>query len=153
MGKEIGRSFKYNRSKISTPTLKKIVLSSSAAHTSYANNSTQTSISYQLDNKDITTNQNKNNTSNTDYIHSRVTPQKQNYSVQATYTPNSLIPLNTTLTIAPVELHKTKQLPPAGKEYMCCLINQKYSHATQCVKLQILNKDIDSILYIDTFEK
>ena len=57
MGKEIGRSFKYNQSKILTPTLKKPVLSSSAAHTLYASNSTQTSISSQLDNKDITKNQ------------------------------------------------------------------------------------------------
>ena len=70
MGKEIGRSYKYNRSKLSTPTLKKPVLSSSAAHTSSAINLTQTFISSQLDNKDITTDQNKNNTSNTDKKHS-----------------------------------------------------------------------------------
>ena len=69
MGKEIGRSFKYNRSKISTPTLKKPVLSSSAAHTLSASNLTQTFISYHLDNKDSTAIQNKNNTSNTDDIH------------------------------------------------------------------------------------
>ena len=115
MGKEIGRSYKYNRSKISTPTLKKPVLSSSADHTLYANNSTGTSISSQLDNKDITINQNKNNTSNTDDIQSCVTPQKQNYSVQATSTPTLLTPFKATLPIVPVELHKTKQLPLAGK--------------------------------------
>ena len=105
MGKEIGSSFKYNQSKISTPTLKNPVLSSSAAHTSFASNSTRTSISYQLDNKDITTNQNKNNTSNTYDIHSYVTPWKQNYSVQNTCTTTRLTPLNTTLPIAPIELH------------------------------------------------
>ena len=33
MGKEIGRFYKNNRSKLSTPTLKKPVLSSSAHHT------------------------------------------------------------------------------------------------------------------------
>ena len=91
--KEIGRSYKYNRSKISTQTLKKIDLSSSAAHTSPASNLTRTYISYQLDNKDITTNQNKNNTSNIDDIHSYVTPRKQNYSVQATSTTTHLTPL------------------------------------------------------------
>ena len=107
MGKEIGCSFEYNQSKISTPILKKPVLSSSADHKLYASNSTQTSISSQLDHKDITTNQNKNNNSNTDDIHSCVTPRKQNYSVGSTYTPPRLTPLNTTLTIAPVELHKT----------------------------------------------
>ena len=48
MGKKIGLSFKYNRSKISTPTLKKHVLLSSAAHTSSASDSTQTFISSQL---------------------------------------------------------------------------------------------------------
>ena len=68
MGKEIGRSFKYNRSKISTSTLKEPVVSSSTAHTSSASNLTRTSISSQLDNKDITTNQSKNNISNTDDI-------------------------------------------------------------------------------------
>ena len=74
MGKEIRCSYKYNSSKISTPTLKKPILLSSAAHTSFASNLTQMSISSQLDNKDITTNQNKNNTSNTNDIHSCVTP-------------------------------------------------------------------------------
>ena len=115
MVKEIGRSFKYNQSKISTPTLKKPVLSSSAAHTLYASNLTGTSISSQLDNKDITKNLNKNNTSNTDDIHSFLTSQKQNCSVQDTSTPPLLTPLNTTLPIAHIELHTTKQLTPAGK--------------------------------------
>ena len=81
MGMEIGLSFKYNRSKISTPKIKKPVLSSSAAHIFYASNLTRTSISSQLDNKDSTTNQNKNKTSNKDDIHSCATPRKQNYSV------------------------------------------------------------------------
>ena len=115
MGKEIGRSLKYNQSKISTPTLKKSVLSSSAAHTSYASNSTRTPISYQIDNKDITKNQSKNNTSNTDDIHSCVTSRKHNYSVQVTYTHPRWTPLNTSLPIATVELHTTTKLPPIGK--------------------------------------
>ena len=134
MGKEIGRLYKKKRSKISTPTLKKPILSSSATHTSSARNSIQKSISYQLDNKDITTNKNRNNTSNTDYIHSCVTPRKQNYSFQATSTTISLTPLNDTLPIAPVDLHKRTKLPPAGKEYLCIQINGISSHATQCVK-------------------
>ena len=54
MGKEIGCFYKYIQSKISPPTLKKPGLSSSAAHTSYASNWTGTSMSCQLDNKDIT---------------------------------------------------------------------------------------------------
>ena len=115
MGKTFGRYFKYNLSKISTLTLKKPVLPSSAAHTLYASNSTGISISSQLDNIYITTDQNKNNTSNADDIHSCVTPQKQNYSVQATYTPPHWTPLNTTLPIAPVYLHTTKLLLPVGK--------------------------------------
>ena len=48
MGKEIGRSYKYDRSKISTPTLKKPLLSSSANHTSYTTNLTRTIISFQI---------------------------------------------------------------------------------------------------------
>ena len=63
------------------PTFKKPVLSSSAANYSSASNWTGTSISSQLDNKEITTNQNNNNTSNTDDIHSCLTPQKKNYIV------------------------------------------------------------------------
>ena len=74
MGKEIGRSFKYNQSETSTPTLKKHVLSSSAAYTSYTSNLTRTFISSQLDNKDSTEIQNKKDTPNTDDIHSFVTP-------------------------------------------------------------------------------
>ena len=87
MGKVIGRSYKYNRSKISTPTLKKPVLSSSAHHTSYTTTSKRTIISYQIEHKDSTAIQNTLDISNTDDIHSCVTPQKQNISVQATSTP------------------------------------------------------------------
>ena len=56
----MGRSFKYNWSEISTPTLKKPVLSSSAAHTSYTSNLTQTIISSQVENED--SNEIQNNT-------------------------------------------------------------------------------------------
>ena len=64
-----------------------------------------------------------------------------------------MTPLNTTLPTAPVELHKTKQLPPAGKECLCFRININSPHAAQCVKSRILNKAIDYILSIDTFEQ
>ena len=153
MGTEIGCYFKYNRSEISTQTLKKPVLSSLAAHILYASNSTGTSMSSQFDNNKITTNQNKNNISNTDYIHSCVTPRKHNFSVQAISTPPRLTPLNTTAPFSLVELHTTTKLPPAGKEYLCYQINSKSPHASQCVKSRIINKAIDSILYIDTFEQ
>ena len=153
MGKEIGRSFKHNRSKQSTPTLKKPVLSSSAAHASSASNLTRTFISSHLDNKDITEIQNKNNTSNIDNIYSCVTQRKQNYIVQATCKLPRLTPLNTTLPIAPVELHTTAKLTPVGKEYLCFQINSKSPHADHSVKPRILNKAIDSILSIDIFEQ
>ena len=54
MGKEIGRSYKYYRTKISNPTLKKPVLSSLANHTSYTTNLTPTIMSYKLEHKDST---------------------------------------------------------------------------------------------------
>ena len=76
MDKDIGHSYKYNRSKISSPALKKPVLSSSANHTSYTTDSTPTIISHQLQHKDSTSIQNTVNISNTDDIHSCVTPQK-----------------------------------------------------------------------------
>ena len=153
MVKYIGSIYKYNQPKNPTPTFKKPVLSSSADHPSYASNSKGTSISSQLYNKDITTNQNKNNTSNTDDIHSCVAPQKQNHSVWAASTTTHLTPINITLSIAPVELQKTKQLPPTRKEYLCFHINRRSYHAAQCVKSQIMNRDIYYILFIDTFEK
>ena len=59
---------------------------------------------------------------------------KKSYSVLVTSTTNSLKPLNTTLHTVPVELHKTKQLPPAGKEYLCFNIDRRPSHAAYCVK-------------------
>ena len=80
-----------------------------------------------------------------------MTPRKKNYSVLSIFTTTSLTALNTTLTIAPVDLHKTKQLPPAGNEYLCFQINGRYSHAAQCVKTRIMNKAIDYILSIETF--
>ena len=132
MVKDNGHIYKYNRPKQSTAIFKKHVLSSSASHASSTSNSIGTSISPQLDNKDITKNQNKNNTSNIYDIQSCVSPRKQNYSVQATSTTTCLAPLNTTITIAPVELHKTKQLPPSGKEYLCFHINGRSSHSAQC---------------------
>ena len=98
MGKEIGRTFKYNRSKISTPTLKKPVLSSSANHTSYTTNSHERLYHINLKIKTVF----QFNISTTDYIHSCVTPQKQNISVQATSTPPRLTPVITTLPLAPV---------------------------------------------------
>ena len=76
MGKEIIRSFKYNRSKISTPTIKKPVLSSLANNTSYTTNLTRTIISFQLENKDSTAIQNTSEISNTDDIHPCITPRK-----------------------------------------------------------------------------
>ena len=119
MVNDIGCLYKYNRPKQSTPTFKKPDLSSLAAHASSASNSTRTSISSQLYNKDITKYQNKNNISNTDDINSCVTPRKQNYSVQAISTTTPLTPYNATLPIAFVDLHKTKQLPLTGKTYLC----------------------------------
>ena len=87
--------------------MKKHFLSYSASHTSSTSNLTRTYILSRLNNKHITTNQNKNNISNTDDIQSRVTPQKQNYSAQETSTNTPLTPLNATLNIASVKLHKT----------------------------------------------
>ena len=115
MGKETGRYFKYNRSKVYTPTLKKPVLSSSAAHTSYAINLIQTFISSLIENEDSNAIQNNKDTSNTDDTHLCVTPRKQNYSVQVISTTNSLTRLNTTVPIAPVELQNTTKLSPVGK--------------------------------------
>ena len=110
-------------------------------------------MSHQLQHKDSNSIQNTVNISNTDDIHSCVTPQKQNISVQATSTPPSLTPLITTLPLLPVELPKTTHLPPLGKEYLCFQVDNKSPHASQCVKSRILNKSIDSILSIDKFEQ
>ena len=90
---------------------------------------------------------------NTDDIHSCVTPREKNYSVQATYKTTHLTPLNSALHIESIELHTTNKLPPAGKEYFCFQINGKYYYAVQCVKSRIMNNSVDSILSIDTFEK
>ena len=104
MGKEIGRSYKYNRPKSSTPTLKKPVLSSSANHTSCITISNPPVTSHPRQHKGSASNQDKVNISNTDDIHSCVTPKRHNIRVQATSTPPRLTPLITTLPILPVEL-------------------------------------------------
>ena len=59
--------------------------------------------------------------------------------------------LITTLPILPVELPKTTQLTPLGKEYLCFQVDNKSPHAVQCVKSRVLKKVIDSILSINTF--
>ena len=74
MGKEIGRFYKHNRPKTSSPTLKKPVLLSSANNTLYTPNSTPTIMSHQLNYEDSTSIQNKVNISNIDDIHSCVKP-------------------------------------------------------------------------------
>ena len=117
MGKDIGCSFKYNRSKISSLTLKKPVLSSSANHTSYTTNLSRTIMSHQHQHKDSTSIQKTVYISNTDDIHSCVTLRKQNISVHTTYILPCLTPLITTLPLLPVELPKKTHLPPLGKEY------------------------------------
>ena len=63
------------------------------------------------------------------------------------------MPLNVTLPIPSVKLNTTTELPPAGKEYLCFQINGKYSQAAKCVKSRIMNKVVDYILSIDTFEQ
>ena len=42
-----------------------------------------------------------------------------------TFTMTHLTPLNDTPPIAPVELHTTKQLTSASKEYLCFQTNRK----------------------------
>ena len=124
MSKEIGRFYKNIWLKLPTPTLKKPVLSSSTSHTSSEINSTQTSISYSLDNKHITTNQNKNNISNTYDIHSYVAPRKHNHNVQSKSTTTHLTPLDATMYIVSVKLHTTTELPPAGKEFFVFILTE-----------------------------
>ena len=131
----------------------KIVLSSSAFHTPSASNPTKTYISSKLDNKYITRNRNEKNISNKDDINSCVTPWKQNYSVHVISTNTHLTPLDDTIPVVSVELHTTNELPLAGKEYLCFQIYRRSSHATQCVKSMIVNKAIDYIFSIDTFEQ
>ena len=153
IGKEIGRSFKYNQPKSSSTTIKKPVLSSSANHTSCITISNPTITSHPRQHNGSDSNQDKVNISNTDDIHSCVTPKRHNISVQATSTPPLLTPLITTLPLLPVELPKTTQLPPLGKEYPCFQFDSKSPHAAQCVKSRVLKKVIDSILSINTFEQ
>ena len=153
MGKDIGRSFKYNRPKSSSTTLKKPVLSSTANHTSCITISKPSIMSHPRQHKGNASNQDKANISNTDDIHSCVTPKRHNISVHTTSTPPRLTPLITTLPISPVELPKTTQLPPLGKEYLCFQVDNKSPHAAQCVKSIVLKKVIDSILYINKFEQ
>ena len=130
MGKDIGRFYKHNRPKSSSLTLKKPVLSSSAHHTSCGTISNPPITSHPRQHKGSASNQDKVNISNTDDIHSFVTPKRYNISVQATSTPPRLTQFITTLPILPVELPKITQLPPLGKEYLCFQVEKKSPHAS-----------------------
>ena len=81
MGKDIGRFYKHNRPKSSSPTLKKPVLSSSANHTSCIIILNPPIMSHPRQHKGSASNQDKVNISNTDEIHSCVTPKRHNISV------------------------------------------------------------------------
>ena len=151
--KDIGRVYKHNQPKSSSSTLKKPVLSSSAKHTLCITISNPPITSHPCQHKGSASNQDKVNISNTDDIHSCVTPKRHNISFQATSTPPRLTPLITTLPILPVQLPKTTQLPPLGKEYLCFQVDNKSPHADQCVKSRVLKKVIVSILSINTFEQ
>ena len=50
-------------------------------------------------------------------------------------------------------LHTTAKLLPVVKEYTCFQIDGKYSQAAKCVKSRIMNKVIDYVLFIATFEQ
>ena len=110
-------------------------------------------MSYQLQHNNSTSVQNTSDISKTYDIHSCVTPRKQNISVQDTSTPPCLTPLVTTLPLLPVELPKTTQLPPLGKEYFCFQVEKKSPRDSQCVKSRVLKKVVYSILSINTFEQ
>ena len=140
MGKEIGRLYKYNRPKSSSPTLKKPVLSSSANHTSCITISNPPIMFHPCQHKGSASNQDKVNISNTDDIHSYVTPKIHNISVQATSTPPCLTPLITTLSILPVELPKTTQLSPLGKEYLCFQVDNKISACCPVCQIQSIKE-------------
>ena len=75
MEKDICRSFKYNRPKSSSPTLKKPIVSSLAHHTSCITISNPPVTSYPRQRQGSASNQDKVNISNTDDIHSCVTPE------------------------------------------------------------------------------
>ena len=64
-----------------------------------------------------------------------------------------MTPLNSTLTIPDVKLHIKAKLSVAGKEYLRFQINGQSSQADNCVKSRIMNKVVDYILSIDTFEQ
>ena len=68
-----------------------------------------------LENKDSTAIQNTSEILNKDDIQSCVTPLKQHYSVQVTYTLPRLTLFITTLSLAPDYIIKTTELPPVGK--------------------------------------
>ena len=111
IGKDIGCSFKYKQPKSSSPTLKKPVLSSTANHTSCITVLNQPVRSQPCQHKGSASNQEKVNISNTDDIHSCVTPKSHNISVPATSTPPLLTPLITTLTILPVRYQQQHNYP------------------------------------------
>ena len=52
-----------------------------------------------------------------------------------------------------LSLQKTTILPPVGKEYVCFKNYGKTTQGARCIKSRIMNKVIDYVLSIDTFEQ
>ena len=97
--------------------------------------------------------QNDARITNNDDIQSCETSRKQNYSIPTTSTPNHHAQYINTTSASILNLHTHTILPPVGKEYMCFQKDGKTVQAVRCIRSRIMNKLIDYIILIDTFEQ
>ena len=80
-------------------------------------------------------------------------PQRTNYIIPTTSTPNHYSQSIGATSVSLLNLNTPTKLLSVSKEYMCFQIDGKYAQVAKCVKYRIITKDIDCVIFIDTFEQ
>ena len=75
------------------------------------------------------------------------------YTIPTTSTTNHHAQHISPTSVILLSLYTTKKLPTVDKEYMCFRNDGKTAQVAKCVKSKIMNRVIDYVLYIGTFEQ
>ena len=85
--------------------------------------------------------------------YSPVKHKENMYSIPTTSSPNNHAQCISATSMSMLNLHTNTKLPLAGKEYVCFQNDGKTAQAAKCIRSRIMNKVIEYVLSIDTFEQ
>ena len=91
---------------------------------------------------------------NNENIQSCETPKiNKNYNIPTISIPNHHSKHIASTSSSKLSFNKPTILPPVGKQYMCFMKEGKSYQVPRCIISRIMNKAIDYVLSIDTFEQ